>query len=344
MRHRVPRPGNHRWRAVAVVKPIPEGRSFRLGSRGSALARWQATHVEDRLASAHADLSVTIDFIRTTGDRVTDVPLARIGDKGLFTKEIDLAVLDGRVDAAVHSLKDLPTVLGPGLALAAILEREDPRDALIPAPGRPATLAKLPAGACVGTSSLRRRSQLLASRPDLRVDDLRGNLDTRLGRLADGDYDAAVVAFAGVRRLEREDAVGEVLDAPDWLPAAGQGAVALVVRDDDSSARELLAPLDHDGTRSATTAERAFLRALEGGCQIPIGALARPRDGGLLLHGFVGSLDGRQLLRAQLVGEADRPAALGQSLANRLREQGAGAILRDIRDLDPLALPGASPP
>jgi hydroxymethylbilane synthase len=304
--------------------------TVRLGSRGSALARWQAEHVRARLETAHPGLQVEVRLIRTTGDRITDVPLARIGDRGLFTKEIDRAVLEGEVDIAVHSLKDMPTRLPDGLILAAVLDREDPRDALLVAPGRPRSLAGLPPGARVGTSSLRRRAQLLHRRPDLIVEDLRGNLDTRLARVAEGDYDAAILARAGIRRLGREDAIAEILEPPDWLPAPGQGALAVVAREDDAETLALVAPLDDPVARPTTTAERAFLRTLEGGCQIPIGALATQVGDTLQLHGFVSSTDGQTFLRGQASGDARDPVALGQELARSLLDRGAREILSRI--------------
>jgi hydroxymethylbilane synthase len=318
--------------------------TLRLGTRGSRLALFQAELVKARLEGLHPGLVVEIRILQTTGDRITDVPLAKIGDKGLFTKELDRAILDGEVDAAVHSLKDMPTVLVEGLAMGAVLDREDPRDVLIPAPGRPRTLAELPAGSRVGTSSLRRRAQLSHLRPDLVVDDLRGNLDTRFSRLREGRFDAAILAHAGVVRLGHEDMIGEVLDAPAWLPAAGQGALGIAVGAEDERTRELLRPLDDDAARSTTTAERAFLRALEGGCQIPIGALARLEAGRLQLHGLVAAFDGNPLLRGEITGKATEAAELGRKLAANLLERGAGEILRAIRSLENGALPHASAP
>lgn len=318
---------------------------LRLGSRGSTLARWQAENVRARLERAHPELRVEVQVVATTGDRIHDVPLARIGEQGLFTKEIDRALLDGSVDAAVHSLKDVPTRLDVGLRLAAVTEREDPRDALLASPaaaGR--TLATLPPGARVGTSSLRRRAQLLHARPDLRVEDLRGNLDTRLTLVAGGRFDAAIVAYAGLRRLGREAAVTELLEPPGWLPAVGQGALAILVREDDARACALTACLDDTWTRCAAAAERAFLRALEGGCQVPIGALAAPAPHGLLLHGLVASLDGQQLLRGEAAGPAQDAELLGQQLAADLLERGGGRILEALRGQDPDALPAPSPP
>ncbi len=303
----------------------------RLGSRGSPLALWQARHVRARLEQAHPGLTVHIQVLHTTGDRITDVPLARIGDKGLFTKELDQAILDGHVDLAVHSLKDVPTQVPDGLALAAITEREDPRDALLAASGRPPTLAQLPAGATVGTSSLRRRAQLLHFRPDLEVHDVRGNLDTRLARLTEGRFDAILLALAGVRRLGHEERVTELLGPPDWLSAVGQGALGIVARAGDAATAALLAPLDHPATHAATAAERAFLRALEGGCQVPIGAVAHLEGDVVALDGFVASLDGARYLRSAARGPVADPVAVGRALAEELRAHGADEILRQVR-------------
>lgn len=303
----------------------------RFGSRGSALARWQTDHARELLSQAHPGMETEFELVQTTGDRITDVPLSMIGDKGLFTKEIDRKILDGSVDAAVHSLKDVPTRLEEGLAIAAVLERADPRDGLIPAPGRGPGLGGLPDGATVGTSSLRRRSQLLNLRPDLRIEDVRGNLDTRLARVRAGDYDAIILAMAGLLRLGWEAAVGETLDPPGWLPAAGQGAIAIVTRADDAESLAAIGALDHMPTRAAVTAERAFLGALEGGCQIPIGALATIVDGRLRIAGFVGSVDGRDVLRGETDGDAAGAAELGRRLAAELVDAGAERILRSVR-------------
>jgi hydroxymethylbilane synthase len=318
--------------------------TLRLGTRGSRLALYQAELVKRRLEELHPGLAVEIRILQTTGDRITDVPLAKIGDKGLFTKELDRAILSGEVDAAVHSLKDMPTVLVDGLIMGAVLDREDPRDVLVPAPGRPRTLAELPAGARIGTSSLRRRAQLRHSRPDLIVADLRGNLDTRFGRLRDGHFDAAILAHAGVSRLGHEDMIGEILTAPTWLPAAGQGALGIAVGHGDERTIGLISSLDDEIARATTAAERAFLRALEGGCQIPIGAFATLEEQTLRLFGLVAAIDGDPLLRGEAVGDLDRPEELGRQLAAELLEQGAGEILDSIRSVQENELPHASAP
>jgi hydroxymethylbilane synthase len=300
---------------------------MRIGSRGSALALWQSQHVGARLQRAQPGLQIELEIIQTTGDKILDVPLAKIGDKGLFTKELDRALLEQRIDFAVHSLKDVPTRLEPGLALAAVCEREDPSDALIVAPGQPATLEQLAPGARIGTSSLRRRAQLMARRADLTILDLRGNVDTRLAQVADGKYDAIILALAGLRRLGLEDQVSAVLDG-DWLPAVGQGALCIICRADDVDTRNILSALNHDATARATTAEREFLRVLEGGCQVPIAALATAA-GKITLKGLVASLDGSEILRDERSGSA--AAATGVALADALLERGAGRILAAVR-------------
>ena len=304
---------------------------LRIATRGSQLALWQAHAVRDALQGTHPGLGVDVKVIHTTGDRVLDVPLSRIGDKGLFTKELDLALLRGEADLAVHSLKDVPTRLPDGLALAAVTRREDPRDVLLLPAGRGGSLADLPAGARVGTSSLRRRAQLRAIRPDLEVVDLRGNLNTRLARLDAGDFDAIILAAAGVRRLGWEDRIACALEPPEWLPAVGQGALAIVCRRDDAPTQSLLAPLHDPSTAACVAAERAFLAALEGGCQIPIGALGVLEGDRLVLNGLVADLDGDPVLRDQIAGAAAEAVQLGMRLADRLAAVGATEILDGIR-------------
>ncbi|HEX8273993.1 MAG TPA: hydroxymethylbilane synthase [Longimicrobiaceae bacterium] len=303
---------------------------IRIASRGSELALWQARAVERALRRSSPAAAVEIQVIRTTGDRILDVPLAKIGDKGLFTKEIDEALLHGRADLAVHSLKDVPTRLPEGLAIVAVTEREDPRDVLIRREGA-GGLDSLPAGARVGTSSLRRRAQLRAARPDLEVLDLRGNLNTRLAKLDAGDYDAILLAAAGVLRLGWEARVSAYLEAGGWLPAVGQGALAIVARVDDEDSRERVRTLHDADAFAATAAERAFLHALEGGCQIPIGALGTVEGGTLALRGLVADLEGETVLRGEASGPAADPASVGRRLAAELLERGAGEILGRLR-------------
>ena len=311
----------------------------KIASRGSELALWQAHHVRDLILHANPAAEVEIQVIHTTGDRITDVPLSRIGDRGLFTKEIDFALLDRRADLAVHSLKDVPTELPAGLVLAAVTEREDPRDVLLCRPGLRADLDSLPEGARVGTSSLRRRAQLRARRPDIEVVDLRGNLNTRLARLDAGDYDAIILAAAGVIRLGWRERVTAWLDPRDWLPAVGQGALALVIRDDDAATRAVLAPLHHAESAACVVAERTLLHALEGGCQIPIGALATVEGGSLRLDALVAGLDGSPLLRAADHAPLDTPAELGARVAGVLLRRGARDVLASIRTPAPISPP-----
>ena len=276
----------------------------------------------------------------TVGDRRLDVALTAIGGKGLFTQELEDDLRAGRVDCCVHSLKDLPTGSPHGLEVVAQLEREDPRDALVLGPalladGRgPHSLGTLPPGARVGTSSLRRRSQLLAARPDLEVRELRGNVPTRIRKVDEGQVDAAILAAAGLHRLGLADRAAAYLGAPAWLPAAGQGAIAVQIRSDDDATRALLAPLDHAATALATRAERAFLAALEGGCQVPIGALAlRAASGEGMLYGMIGDVDGRRLVRGELPLDSGHPERTGIALADGLRARGGEEILAALHDV-----------
>jgi len=318
------------------------GETLKIVSRGSQLALWQANSVRDALLATHPRLLVTIDIIRTTGDKILDVPLAKIGDKGLFTKELDTALLEGVADIAVHSLKDVPTRLPTGIALAAVTEREDPRDVLLTRAGLPRLMSELPEGARIGTSSLRRRAQLASHRPDLQLLDLRGNLNTRLARLDSGDYEGILLAAAGVIRLGWSDRISEFLDPQHWLPAVGQGALAIVTRSGDERAARLLDPLTHHPTLCCVTAERAFLNRLEGGCQVPIAALATQSSSALRLDGLVSDLDGALILRDQIQGPAEDAADLGARLAATLVERGASEILEEVRRVS--TAPPVTPP
>ena len=317
--------------------------TWALASRGSALALRQAEIVCAALAEARPGLEIRVDVVRTTGDRRQDVALARIGATGIFTKEVDACVLDGRARLAVHSLKDVPTEPPPGLRIAAVLARHDARDAWVPAPGVAKSLDAVEPGARVGTSSLRRRALLLAARPDLVLEDLRGNLDTRLARVHVGDYDGIVVAMAGLRRLGMEPAA-EPLGPPHWLPAAGQGALAVVVAADDDEAATAVGLLDHADTRTAVTAERALLRRLQGGCQIPIGAFASIEGGILELAAVVSDLGGRRVIRGSRSAEPERAEAAGVALAEELIGRGADEIVREIREATGGTVPGAGAP
>ena len=290
-----------------------------IASRGSQLALWQARWVSAQLTAAGHPCR--IEIVKTTGDKITDVPLAKVGTKGLFTKEIEEALLDGRADLAVHSLKDLPTELPEGLVLAAVPEREDPRDAVV---GR--KLAELPPGAKVGTSSLRRAAQLRQLRPDLQVESVRGNLDTRLRKLDEGQYDAILLAAAGLKRLGWGDRIAEILTPEQMCPAVGQGALAIETR----AGFEKVALLDHADTHTAVLAERAVLAALGGGCQVPIGAYATVSEGRVHVLAIVAAPDGTQVIRAEGEGEAAQAAEIGARLAADLLKRGAREILEAV--------------
>jgi hydroxymethylbilane synthase len=296
---------------------------LRIGSRGSKLALWQAEWVGRELA--RLGQSARIEIIRTTGDKMTDVALAQVGAKGLFTREIEEALLAGRIDLAVHSLKDLPTALPEGLTLAAVLQREDARDAVV---GR--RLCDLEPGARVGTSSLRRAAQLRRLRPDLLIEPVRGNVDTRLRRLAEGRYDAIVLALAGLRRLGWEERIAEILPLETMLPAVGQGALAIETREGDEVVRAACRPLEDPDTRRAVMAERALLAGLGGGCQVPIAAHAELSDGALRLRAVVISPDGAQAVRDEIRGAPEDAEELGSELARRLLTSGAQAILEAV--------------
>jgi hydroxymethylbilane synthase len=289
-----------------------------IGSRGSKLALWQAAHIAEQLKAV--SIETRIEIIKTSGDQIQDVPLAQVGGKALFTKEIDEALLNGSIDVAVHSMKDVPTELPSGLTIAAIPEREEPRDALIGA-----SLADLKEGTRIGTSSLRRQAQLLAYRPELQIEVLRGNVDTRLRKLDEGKYDAIVLAAAGLRRLGWEDRIRELIPVEIMCPAVGQGALAIETRNDGGIAHELVLKLDHPDTRIAVTAERAMLEKLGGGCQVPIGGYAFLDKGVIQMRAIVASPDGRRVVRAELSGVD--PARTGATLGRNLLEQGAEEIL-----------------
>jgi hydroxymethylbilane synthase len=300
-----------------------------IGSRGSALALWQSNWVKSQLEAAVPGRRVAIEIIKTTGDKILDAPLAKIGGKGLFTKEIEDALIEGRVDLAVHSLKDLPTTLPDGLALAAVTEREDVRDALVARPGV-ARLADLPQGACIGTSSLRRQAQLLSLRPDLKLDDLRGNVGTRLQKIEDGRYDAIILASAGLSRLGFGDRITERIATETMLPAVGQGALGIETRADDAETRAAVQVLAHEATWRACDAERALLAGLGGGCQVPIAAAAVVENGALALRGLVAKVDGTTIIRGERNGDATVASDLGRSLAEQLLSEGADRLLDEL--------------
>jgi hydroxymethylbilane synthase len=302
-------------------------RTVRLGTRGSTLALWQADWTKRELESLWPDLRVDLVPIKTTGDKILDVPLAKIGGKGLFTKEIDEALLDGRIDLAVHSMKDVPFQLPEGIEFGAIPEREDARDAFI---SNGPKIQELKNGATIGTSSLRRQVQLRHRFPSLNVVTLRGNVDTRLRKLAAGDFDGIILAVAGLKRLGHSGRVTQILDDDIMLSAAGQGALGIVRRVSDDQTRELLQVLDHASTRIAVTAERGLLRALGGSCQVPIAGKATLAGDSLTIKGLVADLSGNRVVQYQLSGTPNQALQLGMQLGEKLLSMGAGEILAEI--------------
>jgi len=303
-----------------------------IGTRKSELALWQAEWVTARLRELSPEYSYKIVGISTRGDIYLDVPLAKVGGKGLFTKEMELALQRGEIDLAVHSMKDLPAELPEGLVLGAVCRRECPGDVLVSRKGN--KLEDLPRGALIGTSSLRRRAQLLHYRDDLNIINLRGNINTRLRKLEDEKLDAIVLAYAGVHRLGLDSRITQLIPYKVCLPAAGQGSVGVEVRADDKEMRVLTMKIDHYESRCAITAERALLRKLEGGCQVPVGVVGIIENGRLYLEGAVASLDGRQLVRSSLSGAAGDAAMIGIMLAEKLIQRGAGEILRKTRQVN----------
>jgi hydroxymethylbilane synthase len=297
---------------------------LRIGSRGSQLALWQAHHISALLRERGHE--VELEIIKTTGDKIVDVALAKVGTKGMFTKEIEEALAEGRVDLAVHSLKDLPTELAPGFEIAAITRRENPRDVFCSS--KYESIEDLPQRARVGTSSLRRQAQLKALRPDLDIHPLRGNVDTRLRKLEAGEYDAIILAAAGLNRLGKTELVRQVIPAEVMCPAAGQGALGIEIRAGDSATRQHLAFLDDAAARATTICERALLNKLGGGCQVPIGASAEMRNGRLHLEGIVAHPDGSKVLREARDG--NDPVALGELVGETLLRRGGDAILEEV--------------
>ncbi|MBI5869943.1 MAG: hydroxymethylbilane synthase [Actinobacteria bacterium] len=304
--------------------------SIILGTRGSELALFQAHHIAWLLQKQHVEVSVKIKTITTSGDKILDSPLAKIGDKGLFVKEIENELISGDIDIAVHSCKDLPTELPIGLMLSAFSRREDPRDAFI---GDSAIrmIKDIPEGGKIGTSSLRRRSQLKALRPDLEIVDIRGNVDTRIRKIGELGLDGTILAAAGIRRLEREGEASFFFAAEQMVPAVGQGVIAIESREDDPRVRKLVACLNDEESAAAIAAERAFMHELEGGCQVPIGAHAVVFDGILTMNAYLGSLDGNRHVRDRIEGPTAEAAALGVALAKRMYAAGGEEILAEIR-------------
>ena len=304
---------------------------IRIGTRGSALALWQAHFIADELKRIFPTLTVELIEISTKGDRITDAPLSKIGGKGLFTKDIETALMDGRIDAAVHSLKDVPVELPEGFELAAITKRAEPFDAFVS--NKFGSIEELPRGALIGTSSLRRRAQLLGLRADLKVEDLRGNVDTRLKRLDEGKFDAIILAAAGLKRLGHGDRIKEIISPTVMLPAVGQGALAVEIST-GSKVLELIKALDDPITRATVGAERSFLNVIEGGCQVPVGVYGSIEGKEITVTGVIASIDGSKIIRGSTVGDIDRSEELGAELAQRLLDNGGRDILKalEVRD------------
>ena len=303
-------------------------KTLRIATRKSALALWQANHVQDLLKEAHPGIEIELVKIVTQGDRILDRPLSEIGGKGLFLKELERAMLDGEADLAVHSMKDVPAEMAEGLVLDAVLPRANPYDALVSRGGQ--LLADLPAGSRIGTSSLRRKSQLLALRPDLEVTDLRGNVDTRLRKLDEGQYDAIILACAGLQRLGLGERITETLQPPDWLPESTQSIIGLQCRQDDSDTRSLIEPLADSDTMVVASAERAVARVLEATCQVPLAAHAVLESGTVRLKSIVSTTDGKESIQASGEAPASDAVALGERVAADLLTNGAGRIIAGL--------------
>ncbi len=306
---------------------LPE---IRIATRSSPLALWQAEEVARRLMLLHPGLNVLLVQMKTQGDKLLDAPLSKTGGKGLFVKELEVGILERRADIAVHSMKDVPVDFPEGLELRVIMQREDPRDAFVS--NHYDSLAAMPAGKRVGTSSLRRQMQIREAYPQLEIDWLRGNVNTRLVKLDEGNYDAIILACAGLIRLGFEQRIKRALDPEECLPAIGQGAIGIEVRSDDKAVKELIEPLAHADTMSCIAAERAMNQALSGGCQVPIAGFAQLTNGRIYMRGMVGEPDGSRILRAEINGSARQAASLGKRLAADLLAQGAADILRRLQD------------
>ncbi|MCM8857544.1 MAG: hydroxymethylbilane synthase [Candidatus Thiodiazotropha sp.] len=302
--------------------------TIRIATRKSPLAMWQAEHVAAELKKAHPGIQIELLGMTTQGDKILDTPLAKIGGKGLFIKELEQGILNGQADIAVHSMKDVPVELPEGLHLAVIMQREDPRDAFVS--NRYQHFNELPQGACVGTSSLRRQSQLSENRPDLVIKSLRGNVNTRLRKLDEGEYDAIILAAAGLKRLGFEARITALIGPEQSLPAIGQGAVGIECRADDPLVNDLIAPLHHQETAFCVLAERAMNQRLNGGCQVPIAGYAMLESGNLWLRGLVGEPDGSRIIRGEVEGTPEEAESMGKGLAERLLEWGADTILKAL--------------
>ncbi len=301
---------------------------IRIGTRKSKLALWQANFVANKLKEHFPDLEIELVKITTKGDKILDVPLAKVGGKGLFVKEIEEAMLRNEIDIAVHSLKDVPTFFPKGLGLIAITKREDPRDAFVSVKYN--SLEELPKGAIVGTSSLRRKVQLKLKRPDLQIKDLRGNVDTRLRKLEEGQYDAIILAYAGLKRLDLAKKAKQIFDPLEFIPAVAQGFLGIEARLNDEKTKEIVSVLNDEESLIRATAERSFLKTLEGGCQVPLGAYTEIKDKKLHITGFVSDLEAKRFYRETLEGSIDYPEELGKSLAEKLLSKGAREVLDEI--------------
>ncbi|MCK9420703.1 MAG: hydroxymethylbilane synthase [Nitrospirae bacterium] len=310
------------------LRSISLRKQIRIGTRASALALWQAEWVKSELEKKYSGMAVTLTKIKTTGDKILDVPLAKVGGKGLFVKEIEEAMLANEIDIAVHSMKDVPTFFPDGLHLACITKREDARDALLSRNN--VAFKDLPRGANVGTSSLRRQAQLMNARPDFVIHQLRGNVGTRLQKLKEGKFDAIILAAAGVKRLGLDANVSEYLSPEISLPAIGQGALGIECRMDDRELNDMIAFFNHTDSSTCVRGERALLKRLEGGCQVPIACYGRVKDGKLMLIGLVGSVDGKRIVRDSIEGDPEKAEKLGVTLAEKLLSQGADVILREV--------------
>jgi len=315
-----------------------------IGSRGSELALWQSNWVKGALEKQFPELLVEVFVIKTKGDRILDSPLSEVGSKGIFTREIDEALLEGRIDISVHSLKDLPTETPEGLDVGAIMEREEVNDVFISHPQKAyKSMDELPHGAKIATGSLRRKCQLLHYRPDLEIVDIRGNVPTRLQKLDTSSWDGLILAKAGLIRMNLTHRITETIPTDILLPAVGQGAIAVEVRSNDQQVMSLVATVNHEPTATATRAERTFLESLKGGCQVPIGAYARIKDGTFVMDGLIGSLDGKKLIRSTIHGDASQADALAKTLARTLLQSGGDKILREIRAETPSEVPAVHP-
>jgi len=304
--------------------------TVRIATRNSALALWQAEYVKAQLEHFHQDINVELVPMTTKGDILLDTPLAKVGGKGLFVKELEVAILENRADIAVHSMKDVPVDFPEGLGLEVICPREDPRDAFVS--NTFSTLSELPQGAVVGTSSLRRQCQLKAKRPDLEIHDLRGNVNTRLKKLDEGQYDAIILAAAGLIRLKMSDRIAQYIEPEEMLPANGQGAVGIECRVDDDTIKTLLKPLECTTTRTRVLTERAMNKALEGGCQVPIASYSVISEDGkeVYLRGLVGAIDGSEIIESEITGPVAQGETLGNTLAQELLSRGADKILKEV--------------